>query len=88
MGYSKVGSRTDFWPDNTETDLYLECDTIHDIPTLLGRAQEYFGENMDTAFASSNFKIKVENIHTGAIYYDLHDPSDHTLFYHISLNVQ
>lgn len=78
MGYStrNNGQITDFWPDNTENDIYLSYgSTLQDILDIVTSKWP------DTKF--DDIEIDSEYIHTNCIYYDLHDPSDHTPFLHI-----
>ena len=66
-----------FWPENTDNKLYIAASTTHTIFELTTAAEEYFGEGIETG----RVEVEVENIHTNAITYDLHDPTDWTLFY-------
>jgi len=86
MGYTNIGGATNFWPDNDPKNLYLLAGSVYDLADLMDQAQAYFGEAMNTCYVGSNFKIAIENIHTNAIYYDLHVASDWDLFYHISID--
>jgi hypothetical protein len=81
MGYStRSGTEiTDFWPDDTDTELYLSSSTpIPDIIDLID--QKWPG----SGFSLGNFEISAEHIHTECIWYDLHDPSDYTTFIKIT----
>lgn len=67
-----------FWPESTPDTLYINASTgCYSMLTLMIIAEDYFGKSTDV----ERFNIDVENIHTNAITYDLHDASDWTLFY-------
>lgn len=72
------GVRTDFWPDDTETEMYIASDVASSksLRDLMAIAVIKWGD----AATFDNIYISVENIHTHAIYYDRHDPSDWTCF--------
>ena len=76
MGYTNRGSITDFWPDDTDTKMYIENYKANSIICLIEKAKEKWGENIDL----SQLVVQAENIHTECIYYDLHDSSDYTDF--------
>ena len=66
-----------FWPDNTPDTLYVDAVNCYTILELMIVAEEYFGKDVNP----ERLNIDIENIHTNAITYDLHDPYDWTLFY-------
>ncbi len=79
MGYTYDGSIKNYWPDNTETTLYLHGEyTFNDI---LERAKEHFGEKFDL----KKINIRSEHIHVFCLTYDLYDPSDYVNFIVIEL---
>ena len=82
MGYTTNGGRTDFWPDNTENTLYILNSDHMTIASIMEQAHDYFGKQFDP----DKINISIEHIHTRAIHYDLHDPSDYDLFYVLTLN--
>jgi len=75
MGYTHKGSITNFWPDDTENEIYIE-DTgnisLQDIIDIINK--EWGDVNIDDIYIGS------EKIHTYCITYDLYDPSDYTNF--------
>lgn len=77
MGYTyrNNGAITDFWPDNTEDELYLADNGGITVVDLLGEIHCHFGE-MDL----EQIEISSENIHTSCLTYDSHDSSDYTQF--------
>lgn len=80
MGFSKgTGSIVNFWPDNTDTTLYLARD--YDFDELIVMIKHHFGQDCDM----SKIKIGSEHIHTNCIYYDSYDPNDWTDFIVITL---
>lgn len=76
MGYTKRPgtSITDFWPDDTDTTIYL-VSSNQTMSELLETAKRKWPEA-----TLENITIAAENIHTHCIYYDLHDAGDYTLF--------
>lgn len=77
MGYSyrNNGQIKDFWPDNTEDELYLLGGGSTNLVDLLGEIHLHFGE-----VDFEQIEISSENIHTSCLTYDLHDSSDYTQF--------
>lgn len=67
-----------FMPDDTETCFYIIVGT--DLGDIMERAKRKFGEDITL----DDIDITAEHIHTDAIGYDLHDPSDWTEFLKIS----
>lgn len=76
MGYTKEGHITKFWPDDTDTTMYIEDNKIINILDIVAKAKEKWGEDMDL----SSLTISVEHIHTDCLYYDGYDSSDWTDF--------
>ena len=75
MGYSCRGEIEDFWPDNTETELYIaNCGMT--LLYIIDAAKEHFGTDIDL----DSLEIEAKKIHTSCITYDLYDPSDYTDF--------
>lgn len=76
MSHGQHGKNT-FWPDNSETELYIEANS-YDIPfnSLVEQIKEHFGEDIDM----NNICITSEYIHTDCIGYDLYDSRDYTRF--------
>lgn len=78
MGYTtRPGtSITDFWPDDTDTRIYIATDGGSlPLADLLAKAKEKWpGATLE------NTEISCEKIHTHCIYYDLYDAGDYTDF--------
>lgn len=83
MGYYKDGHITNFTPDDTDQELYIEA-SYQDIslPEILAKAREKWGEHIQY----EDISVRPENIHTRCLYYDLHDSSDWDDYLVISLN--
>lgn len=76
------GTRTDFWPDDTEKEFYLPSyGEDFSLLELIDKVKAKFGDDVNL----DNVVISSEYIHTEALYYDLHDPSDYTKFLRITL---
>lgn len=84
MGYTNRGSITDFWPDDTDTKMYIEDGSFFDcsIADIIEKAKEKWGKQIDL----DKVLIRPENIHTTCIYYDAYDPSDYTDFIVLEYN--
>lgn len=78
MGYTtRPGTQIrDYWPDNTDTKIYIHCDTA--APTLAEILQEI--EEKWPGSSAENIRISAEKIHTHCLGYDLYDPMDYTNF--------
>lgn len=83
MGYTKRAKTrfndhsdiTDFWPDDTDTKIYLE--------TCLTRTMQEIMEIISIKWPGASMEdieIESEKIHTRCIYYDLHDSGDWSNF--------
>jgi len=79
VGYSKDGSITDFWPDDTDTEMYLDYGTS--LSTIMERIKEKWPDA-----TNDQIEISAEHIHTSCLYYDQYDPSDYTNFVVIKRN--
>jgi len=76
MGYGKRGATIDtFWPDDTETTLYVSSDNFIVMIDLLEKISEKW-----PGAAIADMRISAERIHTDCLYYDLYDPCDYTDF--------
>lgn len=84
MGQKTEGSITTFWPDDTETSLYLEGDvTGIDFSEIWKAAREKWpGIKME------EITITPEHIHTNCIYFDAYDGADWTNFLHIECSTE
>lgn len=76
MGYSyrNNGQIKDYWPDDTDTILYISDENI-EFNDLCERIKEKFGLS-----SFDNIMISSERIHTSCLTYDLYDPMDYTNF--------
>lgn len=71
-----------FWPDNTDTTLWVEATySAMSLSDLLDRAKDHFGD-----FDPDKLLITPEHIHTSCLYYDAHDPMDWTHFIKLELD--
>ncbi len=80
MGYTTEGSIKNFWPDNTETQLYIPSYSPQSISELLQLARAKWPHA-----TIDDICITSEKIHTHCITYDLYDPSDYTDFIVLTL---
>lgn len=83
MAYSELkhahGTITNFWPDNTLSEMYILGSDGYSLKDILDKAKEHFGEcNLD------ELEITAEHIHTDCLYYDRYDSSDYTNFLKIT----
>jgi len=78
MGYTTRPNTSirDFWPDDTESTIYVDASQAPTLNDLLAQAQEKWGEDIEL----SDVRITAEHIHTRCLGYDLHDPSDYDDF--------
>lgn len=79
MGYTKEGSIDNFWPDDTETTMYLAYET--NLAEIFEIAKRKWPEA-----TLESLEISAEKIHTSCIYYDLYDGGDWTNFLVITYN--
>lgn len=77
MGYFKrAGTEiTDFWPDDTEAEKYIDSSSYTSLQDLVDLVAEKW-----PTVPFEEIEISSEKIHTHALYYDRYDPSDHTDF--------
>lgn len=80
MGYGTRGGQLGhtirtFWPDDTDTEMYL--DASHS--TTLAELMEKIDEKWPGA-SMTNITITAEEIHTDCLGYDLYDAGDYTRF--------
>jgi hypothetical protein len=77
MGYFiRPGTQiTDFWPDDTETEMYVVANSDYSIADLLEMAKEKWPDA-----TPENVSVSSEKVHTNCIYYDLYDSGDYTDF--------
>lgn len=80
MGYTyrNNGLTKDFWPDDTENEIYIECGMS--LLDIMSAVKDKWGENLDI----EDVNIRCEYIHTYCLGYDLHDSSDYTNFIVVS----
>lgn len=81
MWYIINGSITNFEPDDTEQEFYIEA-SYQDIPIaeIILKAKEKWGQDINI----ENLCIRPENIHTHCIYYASYDSGDYTDYLVIS----
>jgi len=68
----------DFWPDDTETEFWIETGYYVeqlDLAGLLAKAKERWPDAKP-----EDVRITAHWIHTQCLYYDRYDPSDYTNF--------
>jgi hypothetical protein len=64
-----------FWPDDTDTELYLDATQIWSLSDIHARIEDKW-----PGASSENILMSSEKIHTDCLGYDLYDPSDYTDF--------
>lgn len=81
MGYTyrNNGQITDFWPDDTENEIYIQNDYGMPLDVLLEVIREKWP---DVSF--EDLEITSEYIHTSCLTYDCYDSADWTQFIIIS----
>jgi hypothetical protein len=79
MGYSTRkhahGSITEFWPDDTDTMIYIAADSYTSLAALRQRIEDKWPGSSE-----GRIVISSEYIHTDCIGYDRYDPGDYTKF--------
>ncbi len=73
MGYTN--NRNTFWPDDTDTEMYLSSECYNNLPFILNKIKEKWPKA-----SFEDIEISAEYIHTDCIGYDRYDPSDYTKF--------
>lgn len=73
MGYTN--GRNTFWPDDSDTEMYLSGESYNNLPYILNKIKEKWPK---TNF--EDIEISAEYIHTDCIGYDRYDPGDYTKF--------
>jgi hypothetical protein len=83
MGYTtRPGTEiVDYWPDNTDTELYIVSNSGYSLAAILDIAKEKWPD-----VSLENITIESEKIHTNCVYYDLYDPCDYTDFIILTYN--
>ena len=71
-----------FWPENTNTTMYIAMYGEVDFEEILDSAKDHF-KNPQLTF--DEITLSVDYIHTQCVGYDLYDPSDYTKFLVITL---
>ena len=76
MGYTTRPNTQirDFWPDDTDTTMYIESNSIT-LNDLIRKAQDKW-----PGIDLNDIAITSEEIHTQCIGYDMYDPFDYTNF--------
>lgn len=77
MGYitRNNGEITSFWPDDTDTKMYVVSCLSHSISYLIDLARIRWPEA-----SLDDIEISAEKIRTSCLYYDLYDSTDYTNF--------
>lgn len=77
MGYSyrNNGCIEDYWPDNTDTVIYLNAADGYDLAAILQVIKNTWPDA-----TPEDISITSEYIHTECLTYDLYDSSDYTNF--------
>lgn len=83
MGYYTEGKIRNFYPDDTDTKMYIRSDENMSIEELFAVANDHFKEKFD----SMDVKISCEHIQTTHLGYDVYDPSDYTDFIVLELDI-
>lgn len=71
----------DFWPDDSDTEMYLESGSPRSLKELMEIAKKKWPDAM-----LSEIDISSEKIHTYCITYDQYDPGDYTDFIVLTYN--
>lgn len=79
-------SITDFWPDDTETEIYLEG--THSLSDLMEKAKAKWSSLTLRDIDLSDIEISSEYIHTHCLGHDCFDPNDYTNFIVIQLKLK
>lgn len=69
-------SITDYWPDDTDTQMYIPSSSSLNLMDLFDKAKEKWPELVN----AEQIEVTSEKIHTHCIYYDLYDAGDYTDF--------
>ena len=64
-----------FWPDDTDTEMYLDASQIWTLDEIKKRIDEKW-----PGASSENILFSAEKIHTDCLGYDLYDSGDYTDF--------
>lgn len=64
-----------FWPDDTDTEMYLDASQIWTLTEIQARIDEKW-----PGASSENILFSSQKIHTDCLGYDLYDPFDYTDF--------
>jgi hypothetical protein len=84
MGYgTRDGGIRTFWPDDTDTEMYIPTDFWHGSPPIMADLLQKIYEKWADA-ALTQIQITSEHIHTDCLGYDLYDPGDYTTFIKIT----
>ena len=77
MGYGtrNNGQIKTYWPDDTDTEMYLDAEQIWTKAEIQSRIDEKW-----PGVSSENIVMSAEYIHTDCLTYDLYDPMDYTTF--------
>ena len=80
MGYgTRDGGIRTFWPDDTETEMYIDAGGMFATPITMADLLQRINDKWEGA-SLSNIEITSEYIHTDCLGYDLYDAGDYTTF--------
>jgi hypothetical protein len=82
IGYStrNNGQIRDYWPDNTDTELFVESATAPSLEDLIALAKEKWPNS-----SLDNVVVSGQEIHTRCLTYDMYDSSDYDDFIVLTL---
>jgi len=70
---------TDFWPDDTDTEMYIDTSASLDLDWLLELLKKKWPD-----YQNDEIAMEAEHIHTHALGYDRYDSGDYTQFIHVT----
>jgi len=83
MGYGtrNNGQIQTFWPDDTDTEMYIDASIGMSLEEIKAKIDEKW-----PGASASNLVFTSRSIHTDCLGYDLYDPTDYTDFIIITRN--
>ena len=84
MGYGTRPNRLGgdirtFWPDDTDTEMYIDTSST---PVMADILQKIYEKWPDASLI--NITMEAREIHTDCLGYDMYDPTDYTNFFIIT----
>jgi len=64
-----------FWPDDTDTTMYIDASYTHTLADIQQKIEEKW-----PGTPANCIEITTDEINTDCLGYDLYDPSDYTMF--------